>query len=156
MLGKLSCNVGNIYPTINVMSSVSTENHWKQFGQWIRKMRKAAGLTQVQVSSGAEITDVQLARIEKGESGTKRDTAISIIEAINHKSNTGHKVDLNEARERFYGRWNENNQTEIADDELVSNGIFSGYYNLTEEQRKLARKQIAAIIRSFNDEDFED
>ena len=42
------------------------------------------------------------------------------------------------------------------DDELVADGLFSGYYDLSPEQQRLARKQIAAIIRSFKDEDFED
>lgn len=82
MLGKLSCNVGKDCLTINVMSSVATESHWKQFGKWIRQKRNEAGLTQLQVATKADITDVQFARIEKGESGTKRETVINIANAI--------------------------------------------------------------------------
>ena len=69
MLAKLSCNVGNTYPTINVMSSAARETHWQQFGKWLRSKRNEAGLTQVQVSKKAGITDVQCARIEKAKAG---------------------------------------------------------------------------------------
>lgn len=43
-----------------------------------------------------------------------------------------------------------------SDDELVADGLFSGYYNLPPDRQKLARKQIAAIIRSLTDEDFDE
>lgn len=42
------------------------------------------------------------------------------------------------------------------DDELVANGLFKDYYELPEDKRKQARRAIAAVIRSFKDEDFED
>jgi transcriptional regulator with XRE-family HTH domain len=42
---------------------------------------------------------------------------------------------------------------ELSDDELVADGLFEGYYDLPEEIRPLARKQIAAIIRSLKDEE---
>lgn len=45
---------------------------------------------------------------------------------------------------------------ERTDDELVANGFFSEYYELPEDKRRQARKAIAAVIRSFKDEDFED
>lgn len=43
-----------------------------------------------------------------------------------------------------------------SDDELVADGLFDGYYELPEDRRTLARKQIAAIIRSLKEEDFEE
>lgn len=43
-----------------------------------------------------------------------------------------------------------------SDDEIVADGVFSGYYDLTPEQQRLARKQIAAIIRSFTEDDFKE
>jgi transcriptional regulator with XRE-family HTH domain len=43
---------------------------------------------------------------------------------------------------------------ETSDDELVADGLFSGYYDLSDERRELARKQIAAIISTLKDEDF--
>lgn len=82
MLGKLSCNVGQTFPTLNVMSSTTTETHWQQFGKWLKTKRIEAKLTQVQVANKAGITDVQYARIEKGESGTKRETVIELAKAI--------------------------------------------------------------------------
>jgi len=82
MLGNLSCNVTLGYPTINVMPSLLPKSHWEEFGAWIRKMRRDAELTQKQVATKAEIHEVQLARIEKGESGTKRETVIAIAKAI--------------------------------------------------------------------------
>jgi len=105
MLGKLSCNVGNIFPTINVMPTLSTEEHRKIFGAWLKNQRVYAGLTQKELAEGAEITEMTIGRIEKGESGTKRDTAISIVDAINRKSKTGHKVIVAEALERLFGQW---------------------------------------------------
>lgn len=48
------------------------------------------------------------------------------------------------------------NRIEKTDDELVANGLFKDYYELPEEKRKQARRAIAAVIRSFKDEDFED
>jgi transcriptional regulator with XRE-family HTH domain len=58
------------------------KTHWQQFGAWIRKMRRDAELTQKQVADRSGIHEVQLARIEKGESGTKRDTVIALAKAI--------------------------------------------------------------------------
>lgn len=64
------------------MPSMLPKSHWEQFGAWIRKSRRDAELTQKQVAQKAEIHEVQLARIEKGESGTKRDTVIALAKAI--------------------------------------------------------------------------
>jgi transcriptional regulator with XRE-family HTH domain len=55
---------------------------WEQFGSWLRKMRRDADLTQAQVAKRAGIHEVQVARIEKGESGTKRETVIQLAQAI--------------------------------------------------------------------------
>ena len=64
------------------MSSISNDSHWQQFGKWLKQKRLLANLTQTQVGNRAGITDVQVARIEKGESGTKRETVISLAQAI--------------------------------------------------------------------------
>lgn len=79
MLGNLSCNVRLGYPTINVMSST----HWERFGSWLRQQRRLADLTQKNLADMAGIHEVQLARIEKGESGTKRDTVLALAKALN-------------------------------------------------------------------------
>ena len=87
MLGNLSCNVRLGYPTINVMPNnilpkAAKDPRWVQFGAWLRRMRKMSDLTQKAVADAAGIHEVQLARIEKGESGTKRETVIAIARAI--------------------------------------------------------------------------
>lgn len=56
------------------MSSV----HWERFGSWLRRQRHLADMTQKQLADKAGIHEVQLARIEKGESGTKRDTVAAL------------------------------------------------------------------------------
>ena len=78
MLGNPSCNVISKYPTINVV----LPSHWKDFGSWIRIQRKLADLTQDQLAKKAGIHAVQLARIEKGESGTRRDTVLALAKAL--------------------------------------------------------------------------
>lgn len=82
MLGNLSCNVVLAYPTMNVMPSMLPKTHWENFGAWLRKMRRDKDLTQKEVAKRADIHEVQLARIEKGESGTKRETVIALSKAI--------------------------------------------------------------------------
>ena len=117
----------------------SSEELQREFGSWIKLQRKMAGLVQGTVSVSAPIDRVHLARIESGESGTKRDTVISIVEAINQKSTTGHKVDVNEALDRFYGRWKEKGQVSQSDiDELAKRlaegTMAAGFDDLTDSQ----------------------
>lgn len=57
-------------------------SHWKDFGSWIRIQRKLADLTQDQLAKKAGIHAVQLARIEKGESGTRRETVLALAKAL--------------------------------------------------------------------------
>jgi transcriptional regulator with XRE-family HTH domain len=53
----------------------------KEFGAYIREVRKDLRLTQAEASRLIGIHAVQLARIEYGESGTKRETVIAIAKA---------------------------------------------------------------------------
>lgn len=160
MLQNVYCKATNNFVTINATmpdSGKSSEELQKAFGAWLKAQRKLTGLSQKKVADEVPMDRVQLARIESGESGTKRDTVIGIVNAINKKSEF-HKVDLDEALERYYGRWSEKMErlNNAADDELVAEGLFSGYYDLSPERQRLARKQIAALIRSLKEEDFED
>jgi transcriptional regulator with XRE-family HTH domain len=82
MLGNLYCNVGLEKPTIGVMSEMIPNSPWERFGPWIRQKRREADLTQAEVAKRAKIHEVQLARIEKAESGTKWSTVIHIAKAI--------------------------------------------------------------------------
>lgn len=64
------------------MPANSEAKRWKHFGKWIRGQRRAADLTQEQVAKRAGIHALQVGRIEKGESGTKRDTVMNLAHAI--------------------------------------------------------------------------
>lgn len=78
MLVKHNCNVSRPSLTINVMP----DTHWQRFGKWLRTQRRQADLTQAQVARRAGIHELQVGRIEKGESGTKRETVIALANAI--------------------------------------------------------------------------
>lgn len=81
MLGKLHCNVMLENPTMFVVPLLP-HKHWETFGSWLRKMRRAADLSQAEVARRAHISENQVARIEKGESGTRRETVIALARAI--------------------------------------------------------------------------
>src|ERR1700712_3444099 len=112
-LQNVHCKATNTFVTICTTmpkTKKSSEELNIEFGRWLKLQRNAAGLTQGIIAANAPIDRVHLARIESGESGTKRDTVISIIEVINLKSATGHKVNIDEALDRFYGRWNQTSE----------------------------------------------
>ncbi len=124
--------------TSDVMSTVKYSGDIREeFGRFMQQIREAKGLTQKFVAKEIGITVTQLSRIENGKSGTERDTVIEWARAIG--------IDENEALRQFKPE---------TDDELVADGLFSGYYDLPEDRRELARKQIAAIISTLKDEDF--
>ena len=59
-----------------------TKAIWEEFGRWLREQRVAAGLTQKQVAARTRMHTVHIARLEAGESGTKRDSVIALANAI--------------------------------------------------------------------------
>ena len=60
-----------------------------QFGKWIREQRDRAGLTQEQLAELAETHAVHLSRIEKGRTGTTRETITALARVL--------RLDLREA-----------------------------------------------------------
>lgn len=122
----------------------------KAFGKWLQTEREKTGVTQDQVAEETDLNVKSISRIERGESGTKKSTLINIVEAINKLSH-GYQIKLSVALQK-YGY----TPHEMSDDELVSDGLFDGYYELSDKKRALARRQIAAIIRSLKEEDFEE
>lgn len=52
---------------------------WRVFGPWLRGQRERSGKARKQVAAAVGIHAVQLARIESGESGTKRETLDALI-----------------------------------------------------------------------------
>lgn len=56
---------------------------WSLFGPWLRRQREIAGKTRKQVAAAADIHPVQLARIEIGDSGTRKETLDLLIAELN-------------------------------------------------------------------------
>lgn len=97
IIKNTNCNVKLAYITINVNM---TEEMWRNFGIWLKSERRKTGLTQEKVAEKSEIHVVQISRIENGHSGAKRQTVIDVVEATNKYSETGYKIDVNEALSR--------------------------------------------------------
>lgn len=64
------------------MSHRKKEQIWKDFGSWVKSTREAIGISQAGAARRAEIDRQQWYRIEAGKSGTKRETAIRIAQAL--------------------------------------------------------------------------
>ena len=141
-LQNVYCKATELFVTIGSTMSKSEKSSEEvriELGNWLQIQRKSAGLTQENISSEVPMDRVHLARIEKGHIGTKRDTVISIVEAINRKSSTGHQIDSSEALDRYYGKWVEpivaQKQIEakrIAE-RLASGVMASGFDDLQDE-----------------------
>lgn len=69
---------------MNVMSAgkADPKQVWRLFGPWLRRQREIAGKTRKQVASVVEIHPVQLARIETGDSGTRKETLDLLISEL--------------------------------------------------------------------------
>lgn len=154
MLQNVHCKATEEFVTIRATMSGNkklSEQLNKELGQWLKEQRRLSGLTQEKVASSIPIDRVHLARIEKGDSGTKRDTLISIVETINRKSTTGHKVDVDEAIDRFYGRWNENDSNNIDDAEIVElETLYRKGRKLTSVRMDAFRRLIAMADREID------
>lgn len=55
---------------------------WKEFGPWLRRQREMSGKQRKWVADEIGIHPVQLARIETGESGTRKDTLDALIACL--------------------------------------------------------------------------
>jgi transcriptional regulator with XRE-family HTH domain len=58
----------------------------RDFGRWISRRREDEGLTQERVRAKVGISQVQLSRIENGESGTRPETVMKLARAIPNTS----------------------------------------------------------------------
>ena len=82
--------------TFRVMPKVKTSQEVKSFfGKWFQKEREERGISQKFVADKVDMSVTQLSRIENGQSGTKRDTAIILAQTIG--------ADEEEALKAFYG-----------------------------------------------------
>jgi transcriptional regulator with XRE-family HTH domain len=64
-------------------AGVDSKDIWKEFGPWLRRQREIAGKSRKEVAAAIKIHIVQLARIETGESGTRKDTLDALINYLN-------------------------------------------------------------------------
>lgn len=76
-----------------------SQNRWAIFGPWFQKERELAEVSQRKAAKKADISVIQLSRIENGHSGIKRETLENLINSINVLS-SGYKIDLAEALDR--------------------------------------------------------
>lgn len=146
MSQQVYCNVATSNVTIPrhqekrfIVDKIQTNR--RELGDLIREARERKKYSQDGLARLVEMERQQIYRIENAKSGTSKETGLKIAKVLG--------IDERKILSLIAGM-------ELSDDELVADGLFSGYYELDEDQRKLARKQIAAIIRSFKDEDFED
>ena len=139
---KLSCNVMPFYLTIPVkMTELEKEDKKREFGKWIASEREKTGLKANFVSAKAGIDAVHLSRIENGHSGAGRQTIVDIVEAANKHSNTGYKINVDEAL-RLGGFSTENL---ISDDD----GLFRNLNKLAPTNQKIVKKQMNALIETL-------
>lgn len=84
MLHKRTCNVNNRNITINVMNGEIPDSKevWRLFGPWLREQRNKSGKSRKHVANAVGIHPVQLARIESGDSGTRKDTLDALISEL--------------------------------------------------------------------------
>jgi transcriptional regulator with XRE-family HTH domain len=67
---------------LTAAANFSSDQHWREFGLWLKRERERAGLTQREVAGKVKIHPVQLSRIENGDSGTRRETVFALAAAI--------------------------------------------------------------------------
>jgi transcriptional regulator with XRE-family HTH domain len=65
-----------------LMKSQRDGARWPVFGAWVREHRLRLKKTQKEIAKEAGITDVQLSRIENGESGTRHETILALAGAL--------------------------------------------------------------------------
>jgi transcriptional regulator with XRE-family HTH domain len=74
------------------MASRNTEEQRKQFGVWLREHRVVLGINQAEAGRRAGMSRTQWTRLERGESGTRRENIPAIAKTL--------KTDLTETYRR--------------------------------------------------------
>lgn len=112
----------------------------REFGRFIRARREEKNLSQDGLGQRAGLDRQHIWRIENGLTGTRRDTVRRLAEALDvDQTILLHKAGFS---------------SPVIDDE--ASGLFSGYYELSEERRRLARRQIKALLDILRDENNKD
>lgn len=117
----------------------SNEEIWRDFGIWIRKKRKAVGMTQKAVAAAAKIHENSYGRIERGkDTGTKRETVIAIANAIRD-------CDVTEALDRTI--FSDGELNDVSDqDRNKFESVISKFTRLSPRGQDLAHDQITHTI----------
>jgi len=64
------------------MATRDSEEQRKQFGKWLREHRAVLGINQTEAGRRAGMSRTQWTRLERGESGTRRENIPGIAKAI--------------------------------------------------------------------------
>lgn len=82
---------------------MANEQLWIDFGKWFRERRKQAHLTQTETARRAGITRQHIYDIEKGNTGVKRQTVITLAEVLQADMDEAlHKAGFSRATELTY------------------------------------------------------
>ena len=129
---QVSCNATERIVTFIATSETDLQNY-KTFGEWVKKHREEAGLSQEGAAEKSGLSRYQWMRIENAQSGTKRSTVEKIAKSLS--GNVDEALSL--------AGFSSVNQ--ISDSESVDQMLSE----LPEETRDLATKQVKAIIKTF-------
>lgn len=91
MQQQVACN--DTERIVTFIATLETELHnYKTFGEWVKKHREEAGLSQEGAADKAGISRFQWIRIENGQSGTKRSTVLKIAKVFKGKEDEALKL----------------------------------------------------------------
>jgi len=130
MQQQVACNETERIVTFIATLETDLQNY-KTFGEWVKKHREDAGLSQEGAAEKSGLSRYQWMRIENAQSGTKRSTVEKIAKSLN--GNIDEALSL--------AGFSSVNQTSESVDQMLN--------DLPEESRDLAMKQVKAIIKTF-------
>jgi hypothetical protein len=116
-----------------------------KFGKWLDNLIDKSGLKKKNIALEAGIHYNSLSRIISGVINVTPETATSVMQALNKLSGR-ELADINTGLRMVVGM----------EQDDFSDGFFAGYEKLSEDRKKLAKKQIAAIIDTLSEQEFTD
>lgn len=91
MQQQVACNATERVVTFIATLETDLQNY-KTFGDWIKKHREDAGLSQEGAADKAGMSRFQWIRIENGQSGTKRSTVLKMAKVVKGKEDEALKL----------------------------------------------------------------
>lgn len=137
---SVNCNVRGLrVPSCGTgMKRSHEEKRRRLFGEWLRHHREALGLSQTEAGKAAGMSRTQWTRLERGESGTRRENIELIARAV--------KADANEA----YNRAGFSSPIEVPDDPEGDGAKILQYWReLPPEGRDTAIDIIEALWKGY-------